>query len=263
VLVRGGVGWSGRIKQEIRKSGLAITADHGEPSHSVIGATKAVGRFQVPEGLNECFQLFAQRLVGAKEQRFRGGLAQLQHIADLLVDHAFVLVHEHGHALPLGQSEDVLTDGVEALAAEQICFSAGSRVGDIGCGSGVGVDLVEIDSGGAALVSRVAGMVDAEVGGDAIEPGAESCLCTVGLTRTLDAEEDLLGELFGDGLIVDHAVHKVNDGLAVLLNQVVEAGHVAGAQLEHDGGIVHVGEFTSVAVLLGRLEILKKRRAYR
>ena len=90
-----------------------------------------------------------------------------------------------------------------------------------------------------ACVARV---VDAEVGGDAIEPGAEACLGAVGLARAVDAQEDLLGKLLGDGLVVHHAVHEVDDGAAVLLDEEVEAGDVSGAQLQHDGGVFHLGE---------------------
>ena len=89
--------------------------------------------------------------------------------------------------------------------------------------------LVQIDGRGGALVPGVAGVVDAQVGGDAVEPGAEAGLRTIGFARAVDAEEDLLGEFFGDRLVVHHAVHEVNDRLAVLLEQEVEGGHVAGA----------------------------------
>ena len=95
-------------------------------------------------------------------------------------------------------------------------------------GAGLGVGLVEIDGRGGALVPGIARMVDAEVGGDAVEPGAETGLGAVGLARTVDPEEDFLGELFGDGLVVDHAVHEMNDRLAVFLDKKVEAGHIAG-----------------------------------
>ena len=100
----------------------------------------------------------------------------------------------------------------------------------------------------------VAGVVDAEVGGDAVEPGAETGLGTIGLAGTVDAEEDLLGELFGDRLVVHHAVHEVNDRLAVLLEEEVEARHVAGAQLEHDGGVVHLAEVAGGDGATRRLE---------
>jgi hypothetical protein len=113
--------------------------------------------------------------------------------------------------------------------------SARGAVGDVGRGAGLGVGLVEIDGGGSALVPGVAGVVDAEIGCDAVEPGAEAGLGAVGLAGAVDAEEDLLGELLGDGLVVHHAVHEVDDRLAVLLDEVVEAGHIAGAKLQHDG----------------------------
>ena len=95
---------------------------------------------------------------------------------------------------------------------------------------------------GGALVACVARVVDAEVGGDTEEPGAEAGLGAVGLARAIDAQEDLLGEFLGDGLVVHHAVHEVDDRPAVLLNEEIEAGHIAGAQLHHDGGVFHLGE---------------------
>ena len=88
----------------------------------------------------------------------------------------------------------------------------------------------------------IARIIDAEIGGDAVEPGAEAGLGAVGFTRPIDPEKNLLRKLFGDRLVVDHAVHEVDDRLAVLLDQEIEAGHVAGAQLQHDGGIVHLAE---------------------
>ena len=106
----------------------------------------------------------------------------------------------------------------------------------------------------------IAGIVDAEVGGDAIEPGAEAGLGAVGLAGAIDAEEDLLGKLFGDSLVVNHAVHEMDDRLAVLLDEEVEAGHVAGAELEHDGRVVHLGELTGGMVDLGSLEVFEKAR---
>ncbi len=39
-----------------------------------------------------------------------------------------------------------------------------------------------------------------------------------------------------------HAVHKVDDRLAVLAEQDVESVHIAGPQFEHDGGVVHAGK---------------------
>ena len=105
----------------------------------------------------------------------------------------------------------------------------------------------------------VAGVVDAEIGGDAVEPGAEAGLGTVGLAGAIDAEEDLLREFFGDGLVADHAVHEMDDRLAVLLDEEVEARHVAGAELEHDGGIVHLAEVARKGDFLGGLQVLQQK----
>ena len=91
-------------------------------------------------------------------------------------------------------------------------------------------------------MAGVARIVYAEIGGNAVKPGAEAGLGAVGFAGTVDAEEDLLGKLFGDGLVVHHAIHEVDDRLAVLLDQEVEARHVAGAKLQHDGGVFHLRE---------------------
>ncbi len=160
-------------------------------------------------------------------------------------------MHQDGHALPFGQRHDVLADGVEALSAEQIGFDVGGGIGDVGRCAGFGVGLVEVYGGGGALMAVVAGVVDAEIGGDAIEPGAETGLGAVGLAGAVDAEEDLLGELLGDCLVVHHAIHEVNDGLAVLIDEEVKARHVAGAQLEHDGGVIHLAEVAGGTVRFG------------
>ena len=93
----------------------------------------------------------------------------------------------------------------------RLSSAPGGAVGDVRRGSGLGVGLVEVDGGGGALVAGVARVVDAEVGGNAVEPGAEAGLGAVGLAGTVDAQEDLLGKLLGDGLVVHHAVHKVDD----------------------------------------------------
>ena len=169
-------------------------------------------------------------------------------------------MHEDGHALSFGQGEDVLADGVETLAEEQAVFGAGRTVGEVGRGSGLAVGLVEEDGGGGALVACVARVVDAEVGGDAIEPGAEAGLGAVGLARAVDAQEDLLGKLLGDGLVVHHAVHEVDDRPAVLLDEEVEAGHISGAQLQHDGGVFHLGKVRGALRDRGRKHTIEQAR---
>ena len=118
--------------------------------------------------------------------------------------------------------------------------------------------FVKVDGGGGTLVAGVARVVDAKVGGNAVEPGAEAGLRAVGFARAVDAQENLLGELFGDGLVARHAVHEVDDGLAIFVEQEVEAGHVSGFELEHDGGVVHVAEIaTNMKARVGIFRVRK------
>ena len=93
------IGWRGLIQQEIRENGLAVLAVHNDPFQFFCAdaSSKCFARLKGPKmGLNESLQLLAQRLVGAKEKRFSGGLAQFEDIADLFVVHPLVLVHENG-----------------------------------------------------------------------------------------------------------------------------------------------------------------------
>src|SRR5580658_10180056 len=72
--------------------------------------------------LHKFLQLVAQRLVGAEEQRLGSRLAQLQHIPDLPVIHPLILVHQHGHPLPLGQRHHMNSNGPHALIAHELLF---------------------------------------------------------------------------------------------------------------------------------------------
>src|SRR5205814_32933 len=63
--------------------------------------------------LNKILQLIPKRLVGAKEQRFCGGLAKFQDFADLFVVHTLVLMHQHRHALPLRQRHHMFANRVQ------------------------------------------------------------------------------------------------------------------------------------------------------
>src|ERR1700735_2718681 len=104
----------------------------------------------------------------------------------------------------------------------------------------------------------VACMVDAEIRCDPIEPSAEAGLSAVRLARAIDTEKDFLGEFFSDGLVVDHTVHEMNDGLAVFLDEEVKARHIAGSQFQHDGGVIHLAEFACSRAVFGSLQVFKK-----
>src|ERR1700750_346070 len=104
-------------------------------------------------------------------------------------------------------------------------------------------------------------MVNSEIGRDSVKPGTEAGLCAISFARTIDTEEDLLGQFLGYCLIMDHAIHEVDNGLAILLNQVIEASHITGAKLQHNGGVVHLGKFAGRVMVPVCPEIFKKRRA--
>ncbi len=109
----------------------------------------------------------------------------------------------------------------------------------------------------------IASVIDAQIGGDPIQPGAETSLGTVGLARAIHPEKNLLSKLFSDRLVMDHAIHEVNDRFTVLLDEEVETGHITGSQLQHDRGIVHLPEITSHVMVLGGLEIFEEPRVDR
>src|SRR5712691_3872517 len=78
--------------------------------------------------LHKLFELFAQRFVGAKQQRLGGGLAQLQNVGNLAIVHLLILVHHHRHSLPLGQGSHTPANGGQTLLLQQVLFGAGRPV---------------------------------------------------------------------------------------------------------------------------------------
>ena len=123
----------------------------------------------------------------------------------MFVIHTFVLVHKDGHSLAFGKCKYVLPNGIEAFPLEQGCFCSWSTVGHVGRGAGFRVGLVQIDGGRSSFMPGIASVIDAEIGRYTVEPSAESGLGAVGLARTVDTKEDLLGEFLRDGLVVREA----------------------------------------------------------
>ncbi len=177
-------------------------------------------------------------------------------------------MHQDRHALPLRQRHHLLADRRHPLTAQQAGLRARGLVGDVRRRPGLGIRLVQVDGRGGALVARVAGVVHAQVGRDPVEPSAEARLGAVGGTRPVDAQEDLLRQLFRHRLVVHHPEHEVDDRLAVLLHQHIEGRHVAGAERQHDLGVFHPREVAAHArrgVLHGlvvQLRVVDRERSH-
>src|SRR5262245_56209150 len=65
-------------------------------------------------------QPLPQRLIGAEEQCLSGGLAQLQDGGDLAIIHPLILVHQDRCPLLFREGHDLLLDGRQALATQDL-----------------------------------------------------------------------------------------------------------------------------------------------
>ena len=77
--------------------------------------------------------------------------------------------------------------------------------------------------------ARPAHMVDAEVQGDAEEPGIKPALAAIAPNALQGPDERLLGQFLGVVVVGDHAVDGVEEPMLVLFHQVGKRRHVAPA----------------------------------
>ena len=116
----------------------------------------------------------------------------------------------------------------------QAALHAGAEV-DHGTGFQGGVVLSRPAARAAAFL--IAQPVVGQVGGDAEQPGGELGRGGVSGAGAVDAQEDLLGELLGDGGVLHQAIEKMDDRGAVAGEQQVETGRVAISDAQHQGGV--------------------------
>lgn len=112
-----------------------------------------------------------------------------------------------------------------------------------------GLMVLEV-MGGAVLVAGSAGIhgfggmagaaakfVEAEVAGDGEEPGGKAGGSLVALSRSVDLDEDVLGEVLGFHGVAEHPGDEIENGLLVAVDELLESGGVALFDAEHQGGI--------------------------
>ena len=75
--------------------------------------------------------------------------------------------------------------------------------------------------------------VQRDVGGDAEQPGAELGLRLIPIAEAVDAQEDILRQLFRDGSITHQPIEMVDHLAAVPREQRLKAGLVPAANLHH------------------------------
>lgn len=151
-------------------------------------------------------------------------------------------MHENSGALTFWQGKDVITNGGHTFVRDHAGFRSGCEISNIRGRSCLTVRLVEVDGGRGTLVTCVTGVIDAKIRGNPIKPGGEASFRPIRLAGAINPQKHLLRELFGNRLVMHHAEHEVDNRLAVLPKQHIEGGHIAGAQLQHDRGIVHASE---------------------
>ena len=86
-------------------------------------------------------------------------------------------------------------------------------------------------------MTRIARVIHRQIGGDAIQPGAEFGAGFVSFARAIDAQKNFLGQVFRSRRIVRHAIHKTHHRPAIFLHQAGESGIVTGLHPEHDFGV--------------------------
>jgi hypothetical protein len=146
----------------------------------------------------------------AVDTRLDRALGQLQPIGDFLVGQLLDIAHHHRRPQRLRQRRERLAQQRDAI----LLLERGERAG-LG---GNRRQLVRIDGAinRLPLLPDAAVVIDAQVAGDADQPGLEIGAAVEGAERLEDFQEDVLGEVLGFLVLADEFVGDVEDLAAVL-----------------------------------------------
>ena len=131
----------------------------------------------------------------------------------------------------------MLADRVHPLVPHHLLLNRGSHVRHVGSRARLRIRLIQVDRLRRPLLLGIARMIHAQVGRNAVKPGAELCFRPIRLPRPVHPQENLLRQFFRNRLVPHHAEHEVNDGLTVLLNEKVIAAVVPVPDPEHELGV--------------------------
>lgn len=188
---------------------------------------------------------------GAEEDAFDGGEGEVEDFSNFLVGEVFVAAEDEGEALFFWQSVDGGVDGVLEFGLE------GDVVGaDLGFVGGLLVVVVlALVHGDFVVPVAAAALVEDEVAGDGEEPGGEFGGGFVAWGGFPDAEEDLLGDVFGVVGATEHFGDGADHGVLVAFDKDFECLGVAGADVGHedDVAIIAIRDGFQVKWLLGGL----------
>ena len=187
--------------------------------------------------------LLGQPPAGAEERRLDGRAAHAHALADLLVAEALELAQDEDLVVGLAQPAERAAEVVEVLLG-----------GDGGVGRRAGADQLGVIAGRERVVGVVGDLlgalgaaegVDAAVLGDLVQPGLEGQRL-LGLAHPAQrGDEDLLGDVLGAAVVLDHAEHVGVDAALVALVEELE-GAVVTAPDRRDQSLVGVRGLTRI-----------------
>ena len=128
-------------------------------------------------------------------------------------------------------------NSLHALCAQKALLHRKPFVSHIRRRAGLFVRGVQINIPRCPFVAGVARVVHRQVSGDPIKPCGELGLGSVALPGAVNAQKNLLRQLFGNSLVAHHPEKKVDDGPVVLLSQIAESRFVARRRAQHDGRV--------------------------